>query len=993
VNSAPGERVVALVVSHDGARWLPSVISGIQGQRVSPGRVVGVDTGSKDASADQLEAAFGAPCVVRAPSSTSFPVAVRLGLEHADRQPRRPADEGEWVWILHDDANPAPDALAELLAAAEADPEADVLGPKLREWPSLRRLLEVGVTISGTGRRETGLERGEYDQGQHDDVRRVLAVNTAGMLVRRSVLEELGGFDEQLAVFGNDIDFGWRAAAAGHKTIIVPSAVVFHVEAAHRGVRRTPLTGRHTHYQERRAALYTLLVNARGRSLPWQVVRLGMGTLLRVVGFLLVRSVGQALDELAALVSLYGSPRQILAARRERRRQRQAVRAAGHDEVRGLLAPWWLPYRHGLDVVSDLVTALTLQAQDVAERRRAAAAAAELEHTIKPRRPTHDKTLADDDEGPEADSGLVARFLTNPVALGLALFVVLVLFGAREAIGPVSGGGLSAAPADARELWRLHTESWHALGQGTAVPAPPYVVVLAALGAVLGSSASAAVSAILLLAVPVALWGAWRFLRVVGHLSDAAGAPRWLLAVASCTYALVPVVSGAWGDGRLGIVVVTAVLPWLGHAALGFADPEPDRRWRAAWRSGVLLALVAAFTPVAWFFAVALCAALVGVGFGIAPALMRDRSVWGPPATMLACVPLLLSPWWLPAIVHGAARSLLLDSGRLPEPDLGFQELLGGRLPGDLGAPWWLGLALLVMAVAALIPSRSRIPVLVVWIVALVAAATSAALSAVRLDLPIGEARPGLGFFLVVLRGAFVVAAFLAIHGLATRARRTGTPLRRLLPVALTGVAAVVPVLGLAWFVLEGPGQLTDDRDTGIPAYMVQDALRGPAHGILVIRGSVDEGLTYAVRRGDGVTLGEDEILAATPADAAFDDVVQDLTSQPRAEVVAKLADAGIKYVVLPAPADGDVAAGLDASAGLDQASAEDRSTRAWQVSRAVDEQALAGPDSWLRVALLVVQGVALLVVLVLCAPTSAQARRRAEADTEADPLPARGAA
>jgi hypothetical protein len=587
----------------------------------------------------------------------------------------------------------------------------------------------------------------------------------------------------------------------------------------------------------------------------------------------------------------------------------------------------------------------------------------------------------------------VARFLTSPVALSVALFVLLVLFGAREAIGPVSGGGLSAAPADVRELWRLQNESWHALGQGTAVPAPPYVLSLALLATVLGGSVSAAVSAILLLAVPVALWGSWRFLRVVGRLSDAAGAPRWLLAVGACTYALVPVVSGAWGDGRLGIVVVTAVLPWLGHAALGFADPEPDRRWRAAWRSGLLLTLVAAFTPVAWFFAAALGAALVGVGFGIAPALMRDRSVWGPPTAMLSCVPVLLSPWWLPALVNGAAPSLLLDSGRLPDPNLGFEELLGGRLPGDLGAPWWLGLALLVMAVLALVPSRTRIPVLVVWIVALVAALTSAALGAVRLDLPVGESRPGLGFFLVVLRGAFVVAAFIAIHGLATRARRTGSPIRRLVPVTLTALAALVPVLGLAWFVLEGPGELTDDRDTGIPAYMVQDALRGPAHGILVIRGNVDEGLTYAVRRGDGVTLGEDEILAATPADPDFDADVQELTSRPRAATVARLADAGIQYVVLPAPADGSIAAGLDASGGLDQASAEDRSTRAWQVSRPVDEDALDGPTSWLRVALLVVQGAAIVVVLVLCAPSAAQSRSRSDDEPVAAAVGQRGAA
>ncbi len=244
--------VAVLLVSHDGARWLPSVIDGIRSQRVQADRVVAVDTGSRDESADLLAAAFGS--VVSAPGSTSFPEAVALGLEHVG--------DCEWVWILHDDANPDPGALEALLAASIEHPRAEILGPKLREWPSLRRLLELGITISGTGRRETGLERGEYDQGQHDDVREVLAVNTAGMLVRRTVLNQLGGFDRQLPIFGNDIDFGWRAAQAGHRTIVVPQAVVFHAEAAHRGIRRTPITGRHTHYQERRAALYTLLANS-----------------------------------------------------------------------------------------------------------------------------------------------------------------------------------------------------------------------------------------------------------------------------------------------------------------------------------------------------------------------------------------------------------------------------------------------------------------------------------------------------------------------------------------------------------------------------------------------------------------------------------------------------------------------------------------------------------------------------------------------------------
>ena len=83
-----------------------------------------------------------------------------------------PAAGASWAWTTlrerdsrpsgsgsHDDANPDPGALAALLEAAAADPAAGVPQAEAAWWPSLRRLLELGVTISGTGRRETGLER------------------------------------------------------------------------------------------------------------------------------------------------------------------------------------------------------------------------------------------------------------------------------------------------------------------------------------------------------------------------------------------------------------------------------------------------------------------------------------------------------------------------------------------------------------------------------------------------------------------------------------------------------------------------------------------------------------------------------------------------------------------------------------------------------------------------------------------------------------------
>ncbi|WGL51511.1 glycosyltransferase family 2 protein [Nocardioides sp. BP30] len=956
--------VALLVVSHDGARWLPTVIEGIQAQTVAPDRVVAVDTGSKDGSSELLEQAFGT--ALRVPGATSFPQAVALGLD------RLGEDQPEWIWLLHDDSTPAPDALEQLLAATQAHPEASVLGPKLREWPSLRRLLELGVTISGTGRRETGLERGEYDQGQHDQVRTVLAVNTAGMLVRRTALLELDGFDPQLPIFGNDIDFGWRAASAGHPTVIVPQAIVFHAEAAHRGVRRTPLTGKHTHYEERRAALYTLLANCRPGVLPFQLLRLAVGTVLRMIGFLVVREVGAALDELAALVSVYRRPGAVRAARR-RRRERASVPPA---QVRELLAPPWLPYRHGLDFVGDVVSALTNQASDVAERRRVAAAEADpasfAARELAARDAAAREAAASEDDEIPIENGWIVRFLTNPVALALTAVVVLGLIGSRPAWHAVAGGGLSPAPSGVSAWWHLQYQSWHPLGIGTAVPAPPYLLVLAVLGTILGGNAALTISVVLIASFPLALWGAWRLLRVVGRLISHRGAPRWLILWGATTYALVPIVSGAWGDGRLAAVVPAALLPWLAHAALGFAEPDADRRWRAAWRTGLLLTLISCFTPSAWLVALVLALIVMVTASRIVPSAMRQRSVWGPPVAALGTAPVLLLPWWLPALIHGAGAGLVLDAGRLPSPQLGGGHLLVARL-ADLGAPWWLGLLVPVAAILALIPMRTRIPVLVCWFGIAATALVAMFLGFLSLHLAHGTTPAGLLFPMICLQGAAIVATVLGAQGFLVGGLAGW---RRSTAWVVAVVAAAVPLAGLGWFIVDGNESLTRDWHDGVPTYMIENAEQDPHNGVLVIRGSTAGGLRYSVVRGDGTTVGDDEIITLTPEDRAFTGLVQQLVSHPTDQVVQGLADVGIQYVVLPPRVDSSVAAAIDASGAVTQASAANRATRAWQLDVAPRGD-FDDHRSWLRIALLVIQGVGIVLVLVLCLPTLERRRRR----------------
>ena len=184
----------------------------------------------------------------------------------------------------------------------------------------------------------------------------------------------------------------------------------------------------------------------------------------------------------------------------------------------------------------------------------------------------------------------------------------------------------------------------------------------------------------------------------------------------------------------------------------------------------MLLALTTAFAPVAWLFALVLALLVVAAATAIVPAAtIHDDSVWGPPTAALAAVPVLLLPWWLPALLTGAGEGLLLDTGRLPAASIDHVGLLTGRIV-DGGAPSWMGWLLLGLAVLALVPRLSRIPVILCWMVAVAAAVVAVLLAQVSLSLAATTTPAGLSVLLMVIQSAFIVAVVLGLR--RRRARR-----------------------------------------------------------------------------------------------------------------------------------------------------------------------------------------------------------------------------
>ena len=868
--------VTAVLVNHDGSAWLSETLAGLAAQTRAPEHVVGVDTGSTDGSHDALAAAVSGS-LVTLPADTGFGAAVAAGLEAASRED---AGAVEWVWLLHDDSAPDPTALQELLALAEDMPSAGVIGPKCRRWDG-RHLSEVGITTDLVGRRDTGLERREVDQGQHDLTRDVLAVNTAGALIRRDVWDRLGGLDPALPLLRDDLDFGWRANRAGARVVVAPAAVVRHAEATASGLRSRPAAGRRLHRLDRTAALYTVLTNISAPALLIAVPRLLVGGLLRALGFLLIRRPSYAVDEVAALASVLGRPMALRAARHHRAQ----TSTVAHRDIRHLLA--------GLDVrfrsLADML-------------RRGGAADGESEPTASARSavPVETGPVSEEAENFLAGgTGWLRHTLTRPpVALFLVLSVVALIAGRHLLGGSLAGGRLLPAPGGAQDLWHAYLSAWHTVGSGGHSAAPPYLALLAGLSTLTFGKPWLAVDLLLLGAVPLAGLSAY---LASGTLTR----NRWLRLWAGATYALLPVVTGAIATGRIDVTVATMALPLLLRGGVRTLRRDPRfAGWRTAVATGLGLSVAVAFAPVLWLLA--LVFAVIGclvVRLGASVATVsgaRRRCLAG--LLAVAMPPALLLPWTITLVHHPGM--LVAGVGRAaPDtvPDVAAHALLFAN-PGGPATPWaWLFAPLALVGSLALLRTGRRVPALAAWLVTVGGLATAVAADRMTVDLPGGLTTPvWAGIGTAIVGAGLVMGALVAADGASRSLRRRNFGWRQAGAGSLVVVALAVPLVAAGSWLHRGAGGPVATGTAGdVPAFVAADLATASRPRLLLLRQQGDT-VRYTVQRGDtGPVLGDADVVLDDRAQQKLSALVARLAGGSGSDIAAGLASFDIRYVIV----------------------------------------------------------------------------------------------
>lgn len=937
--------VVAVVVVHDEPLYFSATLAALKNQSRPVDQIIVVDTSTSNECSDWA-AASGISEVHKLPANYSLQQSITFVTKHIH--------DRDWLWLLHDDSAPQPDALEQLLKVVEQSPSVAVAAPKLLDWNNEKLVTQLGLTLTPLGDLFS-IVNTELDQSQHDDLDDVMAVGTAAVLIRTDVLSDLGGFDPAAPALASDFDFSIRARMAGHRVVVVPTAKVAHASLSLSGLRKKSWLGASPKAALRRAAIHLRLAFA---PLPLALLfwlLLPVIGVIRAVGTLAAKRPDKIWLELSSAIWGFFT----VGARLSSRSNIARTKLLPFSKLKGLRASW----------------------QQVRSSKRAAL---EREQSAA--------TLAAFERGEfEVEQSVGSTGFVASGALWVAVALTALSYTFWPTNSSATGGGLLPLSDSWLALFSRAGASFQPIGLGYFGPSDPFVWVLSALGAFTFWAPSLSLAVLLLLAKAIAFSGAW---RVVALFSESS----LVRIIAALVYALWPALTLAQQEARIPAVIAQLALPWLVFcvaraAGIGKANFS-TQTWSWVAASGLLLFVISASAPNTVLIL------LLGLALVIA---IRIRKIG-----FLIWIPLPAAAVFGPTVLYYAI-SLLEPLALLADPGVPqhssvvplWQLLLGGNsfgfeLPLIGQVSHWVMIPVLILALLALLSKRWGVSFIVwaaalatlalAWLVSGLSFAAVGVGSSVRsTDFVNGSPAALLGIL------GLLVAILVSISLSAIKANKA----RRIVGSTLIAIS-VLPSLALLATV-NPELKYTDGRV--VPSIIAAEAAQGSALKMLIINpevqsdGSIEFGAE--VVSGDGVQL-EDVSLSYRFAlhsvkqsraeeYATVSQLVADLASANGTDLQEIINKAEVGYVLVPDQTTAiasQLSIALDSVKELESVGSTDFG-RLWRVREPNQELLnanLAQTSPWS-----ITKGVQLAVLagFVLLAIPSANQRRRVSGDSE----------
>jgi len=221
-----------VIPTYNAHEWIAQCLESIRAHRPSADyEILVVDDRSTDDSLAIVRGQFPDVRVSANEKNVGFGRTVNVGLK---------ASSGEYILVLNNDTWMHEGALDALTGYLDAHPDTGIAGPKVlsgdgslqqqcrRRIPTPIAALLYFTGVAKLFPKNPNVAGYLMTSADENTTTEVDSVSGACLMMRRSVLEKIHGFDEDYFLYGEDMDFCWRTKLAGWKVVYVPRAVITH---------------------------------------------------------------------------------------------------------------------------------------------------------------------------------------------------------------------------------------------------------------------------------------------------------------------------------------------------------------------------------------------------------------------------------------------------------------------------------------------------------------------------------------------------------------------------------------------------------------------------------------------------------------------------------------------------------------------------------------------------------------------------------------------
>lgn len=266
------KKVTVVIPNYNGMKFIEECLNAILNQDADTPdyQVLVVDNGSEDGSLELIHSQFPQVQTIALKSNTGFCHAVNVGIRAADTP---------YVLLLNNDTRADARFVRSLYDAIEDKPSAFSVSGKMLMWDNPERIDDAGDRYCVLGwayARGNGKPAADYGKASE-----IFSACGGAAIYRKSILDQIGLFDEAHFAYLEDLDLGYRAKLHGYKNYYEPSAAVIHYGSGTSGSRynawKTSLAAANS--------IYVIAKNMPLLQILWNLPFLALGFFLKFLFF------------------------------------------------------------------------------------------------------------------------------------------------------------------------------------------------------------------------------------------------------------------------------------------------------------------------------------------------------------------------------------------------------------------------------------------------------------------------------------------------------------------------------------------------------------------------------------------------------------------------------------------------------------------------------------------------------------------------------------